>query len=363
MVHNQPGLYDIRIRTIMLDRMSHIASTSSGKPVSGTSICRDVFLHIVVFVLLRQLPDKGKLMELMEMWFNMHAAMPFSFLGMTAWDKGLRAKVELDTIITEEVRSRVQSQGRDMGDDLIGCMLKAAERRASANGSMGKTMHGIIEKTALTDIWLFLHSVAVSTASAASWLLVALEQCPSIKQALITEVRNYTTELDLRTLEKSTNLPYIDATVEEVLRVYGCLECPNQRRVAMFDIDFEGTCIPKGTPVFLSLSSLNFEEDYFPKASIFDPLRYLPGGENYASGGSYTFGLGHHACPGAVFVRVLLKLFVFSILERFDFTADPNQSYAPSYPRKWGLFTNSGKSKVDRLKYYPVPEDRMMYTL
>ena len=359
MVHNQPYLID-KVGAAMTSRFTVAASV--GENINGADLCRDVFLHVAVAVFLREVENKDRLKVLLTEWLTMNSAMPFPFCHMTAWNKGLAAMSELDHLITVDIRRR-QQPGQMQGEDILGCMLKAAEKRTDAPSS--KEFQDIVERTVLTDWWSFIRSVCLTTASACTWLLVCFEQTPAIKQALITEVRNFRRNIDFHALQEASTLPYLDATAEEALRVYGFLSHPNLCRVALLDIEFEGHVIPKGTPVYLPLHSLNFEEEYFPNARIFDPLRFMEGGVNKKTGGSYTFGVGHHACPGGVFARALVKLFAFSLLNNFDFSAE-SHAQEPVHPRAsmmvFGQNKKSGAAVSDS-HYFPVPSGGLKYSV
>jgi cytochrome P450 len=358
MVHNQPYLMD-KVRDAMIERFQ--VAANAGEAVSGAEVCRDAFLHVSVSVFLREVEDREKLKSLLTDWLKMNSVFPIPLLGYSTWNAGLAAMRELDAIITKDLRRR-QLPGQQRGEDVLGCMLKAAEKR-TADGASSKDFQDILEKTVLTDWWAFIRGVCESTAAACTWLLVCFEQSPAIKQALLTEVRNFKRNVDFHCLQDASTLPYLDATAEEALRVYGFLNNPNLKRVALFDIEFEGHVIPIGTRVYLPIQSLNFEEDYFPSANTFDPLRFMDGGVNQKNGGSYTFGLGHHACPGGVFTRALVKLFTFTLLNNFDFSA-VNQIHMRAYPRATTL--KIGKKRqpgvnLPPVHYFPVPQSGITY--
>lgn len=81
----------------------------------------------------------------------------------------------------------------------------------------------------------------------------------------------------------------------------------------------------------------------------------MSGGTNYDTGGSYSFGIGHHACPGAALARAIIKIFAFALLEGFDFIAVPDQSFEPVFQR------GTKSSAFTKDTYFPIPSDGLMY--
>jgi cytochrome P450 len=353
----QSGFLDIRLRDTMMKWCLSVCDTPDS--VSGVTLCSGLFLNISISILLREFVEKHQLKFNIEAWLKTKQSYPVNALGLSNWDRGNTALRELDNLITKEIQNRVLT-GKH-GDDLLGCMLNAAESRSAADSSNSSSLDEVVEKTVLTDCWSFLESMTSSTAAACVWLLVCLEQAPGMKQALITEVRNFEGEVDIHFLQNPSVLPYMESTIEESLRLFGFLDKPFLKRVALFDINFEGKLIPKDTIVYLPLSSLNFDDTFFPLASTFDPLRFTPGGANELKDPpSFTFGVGHHSCPGAMFVRAIMKLFLFTLLDGFDTSALRTQSFAPRFPRDPLLSFKLGRRSPPA--HYPVPEDGMMFS-
>lgn len=316
------------------------------RPISGAKLCKDIFLQISVKVLMKDTVHKNQLKELLDRWLRMQNIFPFSPLGLNrSWESGKQSTSELDDLVTKEVKSRLGSD-RDFGNDLIGCMLETAMRRTDG---YGKTLENIIEKTVIAECWTVIYSLSVQVAGACCWLLVCFERFKNIKEAALTEIRNCPNCLKFDTIRGEGSLPYLEAIIEESLRMYGFLSNPQLRRVALLDIQFENYTIPKGTPVILPLHSCNFLEEQFSDPHLFQPERFL--NIKSRSGGylssndvksesfdekrktSYSFGVGHHTCPGDILARMMLKLVAVSLLEQFDTTSETTQSFKPVYPR------------------------------
>lgn len=358
MLFSQPGFLSIRIRDAITKWFISASIPSSGAvsgtPINGVQLVKDIFLNLTVAVLFREVVNKDNLESLLKNWFQMGTSWPIPFFNLTSWSQGLKSMNDLETFLSREVKQRINS-GRGYGNDLIGCYLMASEKRCDISQGNNNILE-VIDKTVLSDCFTFVDSFCNNIACACIWFLVCLEQAPGIKQVLITEVRNFQGEFDIPAIQSTTLLPYLSATIEEALRIYGFLRQNTLKRVAIFDIEFDEYTIPKGTPVYLPLSTLNFNEEIFHSASTFDPLRFMPGGYNHETDGNLSFGLGHHLCPGATLARSIMMVFAFTLLEGFDVVAKLEQSFEPVFRRV--LTSTSSSSTVP----FPFPSDGLIYT-
>nr|AZL40029.1 cytochrome P450 CYP76AE4 [Thapsia villosa var. laciniata] len=124
-----------------------------------------------------------------------------------------------------------------------------------------------------------------------------------------------------RKLEESDmdNLPYLQAIVEETLRLHppGPLTLP---RKAMHDTKFMGYNIPKGTQVFVNAWAIGREKESWEDALSFKPERFLDSRISY-KGQNFEFipfGAGRRICPGLPLAHRMLPLLLGTLLHHFD---------------------------------------------
>ena len=95
-----------------------------------------------------------------------------------------------------------------------------------------------------------------------------------------------------------------------------------------------GQVIPAGVVIEVPSHAVSFDDDIFPDADQFDPLRFYklrqraraegtPEGaaQNQfvsVSQNSLTFGYGRHACPGRFFAANEIKMIVANVLLAYD---------------------------------------------
>jgi cytochrome P450 len=128
----------------------------------------------------------------------------------------------------------------------------------------------------------------------------------------------------------------IDSAIEELLRYANPID-RSAPRFAREDVEMGGVVIPKGSMVWLALSSANRDESAFPNADRLDITRQ--------PNKHIAFGNGVHYCLGAPLARLEGKIALQGLIERF-----PNMHLAvPRDALEWRNAIN-----VRGLKALPV---------
>ncbi|KAG2098923.1 cytochrome P450 [Suillus discolor] len=180
-----------------------------------------------------------------------------------------------------------------------------------------------------------------TTAVSMTWALVELAQNPDIQRKLRDECLEFgpTPSYD----DLTNKLPYLDAVVNEVLRLHAPLkEIP---RLAMQDDVIplseplrtaagnfmESVCIPKGTVIVIPLAALNCSVSMWgPDAKAFKPSRWFEGDEGMLDAREtlhgyrhlMTFGDGAQTCLGKLFALAEFKAVLFVLVRKFVFEMD-----------------------------------------
>lgn len=344
----QPTFFGEKLPALFTFHFNKIAET--GGNVVGVDLCKSIFWDLCVNILFSDVEKKGNFTSAVLSWILSCHRTQLDVIKCTLYKTTKPTDMSLiDAVLSNEVRNRMQC-GWEPGSDAIGEMLNAAMEMADL-----ENMSTLVEKSLLTDGWNFIHATNVKLVSMCCWLLVALERYPFAKIAAITEARNYPASGEVKftqsVLSDPRVLPYITALVEEVLRVYGCMNTPNIVRESSRDLVLDGHKVPKRSVLVFPMEYHNFHPVLFPDPDTFDPTRFLKKDgatpcnvENIA-----TFGFGPHACPGAGFAKSVIKLFAYIALRNFDFNAAPNQSFEPLSP------TVSGE-------IWHVPTDRLIFS-
>ena len=116
--------------------------------------------------------------------------------------------------------------------------------------------------------------------------------------------------------------------VEETMRVLGAVR--GTGRYATEDLELDGVLFPKGTFVFPSLRSSNFNPEYFPEPERFDITRE-------SKQPQLTFGSGIHYCLGAALARAELQEALVILSQRMpNMALDGDVEWKPLTFGIWG---------------------------
>jgi cytochrome P450 len=236
--------------------------------------------------------------------------------------------------ICEEMLSRSRKEketgGAVQGDkSCLGLLLKAEESGESA---------GLTPEEVIDEARVLLLAGFETTAVSMTWALIELARNPGVQTKLRDECLEFgpTPSYD----DLANKLPYLDAVVNEVLRLHAPVkEIP--RLATQEDViplseplrtaagNFtESVCIPKGTVIVIPYAALNCSVSMWgPDAKAFKPSRWFEGdeGTHWAKEGLHgyrhlmTFGDGARSCLGRLFALTEFKAVLFVLVRNFMF--------------------------------------------
>ncbi|RDB17752.1 hypothetical protein Hypma_001133 [Hypsizygus marmoreus] len=127
----------------------------------------------------------------------------------------------------------------------------------------------------------------------------------------------------LPTIEDRPRLPYIEATLKELMRWEPVAPIGVPHMVSQDDV-YDGYFLPAGSTVFGNTWTILHDEKLFPNSHIFDPQRFIGADGEVCVGPldptAFAFGYGRRICPGRHLADVSLWITISSILTVFDIT-------------------------------------------
>ncbi len=111
-------------------------------------------------------------------------------------------------------------------------------------------------------------------------------------------------------------LPYLDAVVKEVLRLYP--RASEIYRLLARPMELGGYELPAGTDLAASAAILHYDPDLFPEPDAFRPERFL--NRRFAPHEFIPFGGGERMCPGGHLSAYVLKVALATIVTRWRYT-------------------------------------------
>lgn len=158
--------------------------------------------------------------------------------------------------------------------------------------------------------------VAVSCAAAVFHLL----RNPDMLDRLQQEIRSSFSSLDDVGGTKLNRLPYLQAVLEEAMRLAPSVPSAFPREVLDGGLNIDGVHIPKGITVGVSAYSIHHNEKYYPDSFSFQPDRWLGNKEKVmaARNAFLTFGAGPYNCIGYKVAFLACKLVLARMLYGYD---------------------------------------------
>ncbi|KAK3897004.1 cytochrome P450 3A24 [Staphylotrichum tortipilum] len=204
----------------------------------------------------------------------------------------------------------------------------------------------------LDEMFILLVGGHDSTANTLSWLLLHLASHPSAQSRLRSTLLSAFPGPGLPTATQllTTPIPYLDATVEETIRLAGTAKA--NIRQALVDTTILGCHIPKGAEVFMNYhvnrAPVGVEEGKRSETSrkrgpgglegdagrdlgVFEPARWLKGdgegGEVFDAGAlpGLAFGGGYRGCFGRKLAMMELRMVLVLLVLNFEFLPLPEE--------------------------------------
>lgn len=225
-----------------------------------------------------------------------------SFLGLTPWDRFVRAKEDLYQKIDNIIDRRQAGNGTGSGahDDILSLLCQATYEdgqpmtREHIRDELLTFLFAGHETTALSMTWAIyhLHRHPVSL----SRLLIELDQCGE-------------DPVELASAE------YLKACVQETLRLHPIVT--EVVRKLKQPLQLDKFTIPAGYAVSPVTVLAHYNSEVYVEPEAFKPERFLE--KSYSPFCYMPFGGGHRRCVGAAFATYEMAMILGTLLKRFSF--------------------------------------------
>lgn len=161
-----------------------------------------------------------------------------------------------------------------------------------------------------------------------------LGQNPAVYDRLISEVRNeFPTSDSLLSNKLAQKIPYLDAVLNESMRVSPVLPGPMWRRTDNA-IPVAGHMVPAHTELGAMRYNIFRNSDIFHRADEYLPQRWMERDGEFRNDNleaSQPFGLGPRTCIGRNIAWMEMRLIVAKLLWHFDWTTVTREWNCPEY--------------------------------
>ncbi|QIX02012.1 hypothetical protein AMS68_007529 [Peltaster fructicola] len=172
---------------------------------------------------------------------------------------------------------------------------------------------------------VFMIAGTETTATALSGTTYYLLQNPDIMAKLTAEVRSVATSAEDLRLEDLAKMKYLQAVLQEGLRMYPPASIDLPRQVPHGGISIDGNFIPAGTKIGIAQYASYRMPEHFKDANEFHPERWL-GDPKYANDNLDSvepFSVGPRNCLGKNLAWHEMRILLATVLLEFDLTLLP----------------------------------------
>ncbi|XP_059898399.1 cholesterol 24-hydroxylase-like isoform X3 [Gadus macrocephalus] len=212
-------------------------------------------------------------------------------------------------------RTAVQN-GEDVPKDILTQIIKSAGQEEEITKEDEDLM--------LDNFVTFLIAGQETTASQLAFCITELARNPDVMEKAQKEVDSVLGMKQEISYDDLGELTYLGQVLKETLRLYP--SAPGLSREVSSDITIAGYDIPGGTIQMFDTYVCGRMDKFFKDPLTFDPDRFHPDATKpyYCY---FPFALGARSCLGQKFAQMEAKVVMAKLLQRFDFSLVPGQSF------------------------------------
>ncbi|XP_063704273.1 cytochrome P450 9e2-like [Culicoides brevitarsis] len=234
------------------------------------------------------------------------------------------------------VQLLIQAQDGNLNDDV-------EDNETPSNG----------KKKILTDLdlaaqcFIFFFAGSDTTAILLNFCSYALATNEDVQAKLYEEIQTIREKQgdDPITYENVHQMPYLNAFISEVLRMYPPAFVTDRlcnRATEIVDYNGSKMQIPEGAHVWFNIYGMHHSHKYFSNPEKFSPERFLPENKHKLALNAYMpFGVGPRNCIGSRFALMDAKTVLFSLLSRYKIEVCDKTLVPLRYKAGFGLVPKS----------------------
>jgi cytochrome P450 len=218
------------------------------------------------------------------------------------WSWALRQRDRVDALLYRQIAARRVDQASLERKDVLAMLLQARDEDGAA----------MTDEELRDELVTALAAGHETTATSLAWAFERILSHPKVHARLREEVRALGSEPDP---ERLATLPYLDATIKEVLRLRPVI--PVVGRVLQRPYTLAGHDLPAGASIGACIYLAQRDPEVYPEPEAFRPERFL--GVQPDPAAWLPFGGGIRRCVGAAFAQYEMKIVLGTMLAACDF--------------------------------------------
>ncbi len=215
----------------------------------------------------------------------------------------------IETIRRGRAQLNANPADRENPQNLLHSLLLAVEDDTS----------GFSEQEVADNVLTMLLAGEDTTANSLAWAMYFLAKYPHVQHTLRREIAAVVEGGVLDTFEQTRQLPYLDALINETMRLKPV--APINILEANRPVDIGGLRFRRGESAVVLTRAMAMSEAGYPDATLFKPERWLKGDgqRGVANPRSFMpFGSGPRLCPGRSLALLEMKTVLAMVVQQFD---------------------------------------------
>ncbi|KAL7538392.1 hypothetical protein ACHAWF_006074 [Thalassiosira exigua] len=232
------------------------------------------------------------------------------------------------TILNQAVADVVQRTharyiNREEADTKPKCLLELLFDAEDCE--LGPKNRSLTHKELQEETKTFLVAGHETVSTLCVWAIYCLTEYPHIQKLVFDDIMKHAPRNSSATLESLDNMTYVDAFLNEVLRLYppvGMIVRNTSKCVPLLGVD-----IPANTRIIIPITLLQRHPKYWTDPECFKPERWLKTEEPDRKHHHFAylpFSAGGRNCIGQRFALWEAKLILAPIIRQFQFTISPS---------------------------------------
>ncbi|XP_032309376.1 probable cytochrome P450 311a1 isoform X1 [Drosophila ananassae] len=233
--------------------------------------------------------------------------------------RDLREQLQvIHTLMDSVIDRRARDLEKEMGDspgkahNLLDTLLLA-----KFNGE------SLSRKEIRDEVNTFVFAGVDTTTAAMSFVVYALAKYPSAQTRLREEIQQLQAS-ELENIDALNELPYLEALLKEVLRLYTIV--PTTGRQTTQNTVIGGRSYCPGITLWINMYGLAHDKEYYPDPYSFKPERWLDQEDPPPPFSYIPFSGGPHVCIGRRYSLLLMKLLTARLVREFHLELGPLQA-------------------------------------
>ncbi|KAJ9622844.1 hypothetical protein H2204_011453 [Knufia peltigerae] len=309
-----------------LDRLVFAPAARSGQSVDifGKMMCNflDISSHFSYGESFNTLSGRGEIshadMDCFFVVIPVQAFLPFlRYVPIPRIQEAYRSLGRLVRFVQKSV-GNFQAEIEKQGDQYAkGTFLRnLIDARDDETGGSKLSFEDLVENTII-----FLLAGSDTTAITSMYLMWEVGRRPELKKKLVEEIRSAFPNPDqMPNYEQASQLTYLNACIEETLRLWGPFNVGFPRVSPGKQIG--GVFVPAGTVVANVAYSTHRDPNYFPNPLEFVPERWLNASSDMKAMAK-PFGHGPRNCIGKHLAEIGIHLTLTRLYQLYDIGIDP----------------------------------------